>query len=134
MNSTGTVQTPPVPYNQNIPATLGTEEGFKKIRGNLTVGRYFVFERHGYALSNTGDAQIAVTTATPTHDIATQRWVLEQYTAFEPIFKFYSAVDERYVDNVTILFLGPGEGYSLNWNKLYCQLDGSPRGRQTLLI
>lgn len=94
------------------------------MRGNLTVGRYFVFERNGHALANTGGNSITVMATTPQHELPAQHWVLQQNKAFGTAFKMYSVVDKKYVENVDIVFLGGGKGYSLFSTGQFCKYWG----------
>ncbi|KAE8442943.1 hypothetical protein EG329_002547 [Mollisiaceae sp. DMI_Dod_QoI] len=112
-----------IPYNQVRSDALTVEQGFKQVRGNLTEGRYLVFERNGFALSNTGQGFISITPATPKHETPMQEWVLQQYEAFGTSFKFYSVTDKRYIDTVDIVYLGNSEGYSLFSDGIYWDID-----------
>ncbi len=112
-----------IPYNQVRSDALTVEQGFKQVRGSLTEGRYLVFERNGFALSNTGQGFISITPATPKHETPTQEWVLQQYEAFGTRFKFYSVTDKRYIETVDIVYLGNGEGYSLFSDGIYWDID-----------
>lgn len=114
---------PPVPKTLDRPETLAVESGFKQIRGDLTVGRYLVFELNGYALTNGNVSDIAVTPATPLHDNPNQSWVIEQYEAFGTNFKLFSFTDHRYIENMGIVYLGSGQGYSLFHEGAYCKYN-----------
>ncbi|KUJ11580.1 uncharacterized protein LY89DRAFT_739008 [Mollisia scopiformis] len=116
---------PLIPINETRSSALATEEGFKQVRGNLTEGRYLVFEQNGYALANTGGAEMTTMVATPDHELIVQQWVVEQYEAFVPNFKFYSVVDKRYVENVVIEYLGADVGYSLFCDGLYWGIENN---------
>jgi hypothetical protein len=106
------------------PETLAVESGFKQVRGDLTVGRYLVFELNGYALTNGNVSEIAVTPATTLHETPNQSWVLEQYEAFGTTFKLFSFTDHRYIEDVDIVYLGSGKGYSLSYGGAYCKSNG----------
>jgi phospholipase C len=44
---------PSIPYGkQGASTSLATEQGFKRVRGQLTEGRYLTPEMNGYALTN----------------------------------------------------------------------------------
>jgi len=67
---------PPVPYGeQSRENSLTVETGFKPLRGDLTEGRFIVFEAGGQAL-NIDDHGFATSEAAPQHDTSTQRFVL----------------------------------------------------------
>jgi phospholipase C len=88
---------PPVPYGKQTEATsLVSEEGFKKVRGQLTEGRYLVFETLGWAVTNK-NGRVGVTKASPKHDVKTQRWVIHQKSAGGDVFTISSAADGKYI-------------------------------------
>lgn len=118
---------PPVPYgNQTEASSLVSEQGFKRVRGDLTEGRYLVFEMNGFALTNTGNA-ISATRTTSRHDIKSQRWVVHQLVLGTPQFTISSALNGRYIGCdgklvvesrtaavVTITDLGNGKGLAIS--------------------
>lgn len=123
---------PPVPYgpeNANADVSLLTEEGFKQVRGALTEGRYLTFEMNGYALTNTGEnaMRVSSTLASPEHRDMRQRWVIHRVgEETGSSFTISSAVDGRYIsylqgltswkwlaETYTISDLGNGKGYDL---------------------
>ena len=120
---------PPVPYgkaNEEADVSKLVEEGFKQVRGDLTEGRYLVFEAQGKALARVGN-KLSATKATEKHDDIRQRWVLHQQgDGDSSIFKISSAGDGRYIASdstltdsedkaaeISISDLGNGKGYSL---------------------
>lgn len=117
---------PPVPYGaQNESTALATEQGFKRLRGNPTEGRYLTFEMNGYALANVNDELVA-SKATTSHNSEAQRFVLHQTGS-----KFFvtSALDGKTVsglsDMYTIVDLGDGQGYTFETSKgQYLAIDG----------
>ncbi len=134
------------PTNANLDPSTLSEEGFKKVRGYLTEGRYLVFEMNGYALTNVGKnaTDISATKATAQHERANQRWVVHATggTATDGgegqgTFVIASALDGRYMashtsfsrtrsgaETYTITDLGNGAGYTLeNENGTYLTTD-----------
>lgn len=118
---------PPVPYGiQNEFEALATEQGYKKVRGQLTEGRWLTFEFNGYALSNPGNtSSIIATLSTARHEEKSQRWVLQQLFPGGNVFHVYSALDGRYIgagmklaangtaaQNITLTDIGNGQGYT----------------------
>jgi len=69
------------------------------MRGNLTEGRYIVFEMGGYALTNPGSpaTDFTATKATSTHDDIAQRWVVHSLSDEGNTFTISSAKDKRYI-------------------------------------
>ncbi|KAF2084809.1 phospholipase C [Saccharata proteae CBS 121410] len=121
---------PPVPYdNQTTSTSLASEKGYKTVRGQMTEGRFLVFEMNGRALSNPGSGTLKTSAATADHADPAQRWVLhlvDAGTSTARSFNVTSARDGRYLGNdgrlVTdvaeahtheISDLGDGRGYSL---------------------
>lgn len=125
------VQRPPVPYgNQTAKEALETERGFKSVRGNITEGRYLVFEKDGQAITNL-DGSIGLSSASSTHDANEQRWVVHYVGTpgnANVEFKVSSALDGTYVGtdgkmvsglelaaSVSIAYIGNGQGYRLGF-------------------
>lgn len=117
---------PPVPYASQTKAnTLGSEQGFKTVRGQLTEGRYLTFEMNGYALQNNGKGGLVSSRAHSGHGPVSHRFVVHQVTAGGNQFKISSARDGQYITGpnsigsaskavvFTINDLGNGVGYSL---------------------
>lgn len=121
---------PPVPYgpaNAHADTSLLVEQGFKRVRGALTEGRYLTFERRGYALTNNGALRVSSTPASPAHDDVRQRWVVHRVGDEDgDRFVISSALDGRYVsylqgltswrvlaETYRITDLGAGRGYNL---------------------
>ncbi|KAI9717574.1 MAG: hypothetical protein M1828_007135 [Chrysothrix sp. TS-e1954] len=117
---------PPVPYaSQSASNTLGSESGFKVVRGQLTEGRYLVLEMNGYALTNNGSSSLATSSATATHSTKSQRFVVHQVTSGTNQFTISSTVDSKYITGsstfgtgpsaatFTVNDLGNGHGYTL---------------------
>lgn len=109
---------PPVPYgSQDESTALATEEGFKKLRGNPTEGRFLTFEMNGYALAREGRSLVA-SKATSSHSTKAQRFVLHQKKTG---FTITSAVDGKSLkgltDTYTIVDLGNGKGYTMQDHK-----------------
>jgi phospholipase C len=124
------VTRPTVPYNDQIaPGKVSSfsEQGFKAMRGELTEGRYVVFELDGYAITNSGQPSrdITASKATSKHNNINQRWVVHQVTEGGNTFTISSAKDGRYIgshtglinsssgaETYTVSFLA-GQGYAL---------------------
>ncbi|KAI1323731.1 phosphoesterase family-domain-containing protein [Xylariaceae sp. FL0255] len=131
--STYTVQRPPVPYGIQTEANaLFTEQGFKTVRGDLTEGRYLIFEMNGYSLTLMNGA-VTGTRAISRHDAPSQRWVAHQVGGNQ--FTFTSAVNERYLvangsitssaSSATVFLvsdLGNGRGHALYSDGEYLSL------------
>jgi len=129
-------QRPPVPYGQQTQNIASySEQGFKVVRGNLTEGRYLVFEMNGYALTNSRDS-LSSSKATPQHNTKSQRWVGQQITAGSPQFTFSSAVDRKYIGSdgqlvtssnsaivVSVTDLGNGKGLAISSSAGYLTID-----------
>ncbi|KHN99838.1 Phosphoesterase [Metarhizium album ARSEF 1941] len=93
---------PPVPYGkQNADQDMAqlVEQGFKRVRGRLTEGRYLTFEMFGLALTNFNGTVVSVTPATSSHGDARQRWIVHTVGGPGAGNHFYlqSAVDKKYV-------------------------------------
>lgn len=128
-------QRPPVPYGtQNEKDALATEQGFKKVRGNPTEGRYLTFEMNGQALTNSR-GHLTASRATSSHNSKAQRFVLHQSGSQ---FSISSAVDDSTVSGTnlrkggdaatyTISDLGNGKGYTIQSKGQYLSVDR--RGR-----
>ncbi|KKK21924.1 hypothetical protein P175DRAFT_0127130 [Aspergillus ochraceoroseus IBT 24754] len=129
--ATYAVRRPPVPYGQQDETdALFFEEGYKEVVGDLTEGRYLVFEHKNKALANTGKkTKISRTPATAGHRDKQQRWVIH-YTKDEEsqIFQISSALDGKWIGpretlvssraeaaNIKITFRGNGKGYRLQY-------------------
>lgn len=123
---------PPVPYgpdNANADTSLLAEEGFKRVRGDLTEGRYLVFETSGFALTNPGNGALRMssTPVSEEHEDVRQRWIIHRVGEESgDWFVIQSAVDGRYVtylqgltswralaETYRISDLGDGKGYRL---------------------
>lgn len=118
---------PTVPYDDQIaPGNVSSlsEQGFKSMRGALTEGRYIVFEKSGYALTNAG-TDLSATKSTSAHNDISQRWVVHHVTEGGDEFAISSAKDGLYIgpkncligagagaQNYQVEFLA-GQGYSL---------------------
>lgn len=94
---------PPIPFgsanaNQNMSSLV--EEGFKRVRGRLTEGRYLTFETGGKALTNSNGRFVDVTGATRRHDDIRQRWVLRAVDGSPFTFYIQSAVDKKYISGL----------------------------------
>ena len=135
------VTQPPVPYgpdNENADVSLLTEEGFKQVRGDLTEGRFLVFESNGKALAVV-DSKLSAATASAAHNDIAQRWVLHQQgNGDSNIFTISSAVDGRYIAadstltsdesnaaKITISDMGNGKGYYLAFESGVLGVDSS---------
>lgn len=119
---------PPVPYGeQSETSALATEQGFKLVRGQLTEGRFLVFEKNGFALtsSSSGSSFLTATRASPFHDIVAQRWILHQTKQGGNQFTLQSVTTTKCAAGlgdlescvqsapITINDLGNGKGHSL---------------------
>lgn len=68
----------PVPYgenNANSDISLTVEDGYKRVRGNLTEGRYLTFETGGKALTS-AKGSVNLSPAKGSHDDINQRWII----------------------------------------------------------
>jgi phospholipase C len=104
-----------------------TEEGYKRVRGSLTEGRYLTFEANGYAVTNAGKTVLpSATRATSDHDNIHQRWILHEADVDATTFYVSSAVDGKYLTvlglltadasaahTFTITNLGGSKGYTV---------------------
>jgi phospholipase C len=78
--------------------SLYTEDGFKKVRGSLTEGRYLTFEAYGNALTNQKHSNVVSTAAaTPNHEQIEQRWVIHEVDSDKNQFTISSAADGKYI-------------------------------------
>ncbi|KAF2103100.1 putative non-hemolytic phospholipase C precursor [Rhizodiscina lignyota] len=129
----------PVPYgeaNEKADVAALVEDGFKKVRGALTEGRYLVFESRGFALTNSG-GKVTSSRATAKHNSIQQRWVLHQQGEGDSdVFTIQSAKDGSYVSKgwklskssksaitVTIQDQGNGKGYTLKTGSQPLSID-----------
>ncbi|GJN69914.1 non-hemolytic phospholipase C precursor [Purpureocillium lilacinum] len=95
---------PDIPYgssNANQNMTTLVEEGFKRVRGKLTEGRYLTFESRGYALTAIRDRYAGVTMATKHHNDIRQRWILHAVRGTSDQFTIQSAWDKKYISGGT---------------------------------
>ncbi|PWY90012.1 non-hemolytic phospholipase C precursor, partial [Aspergillus heteromorphus CBS 117.55] len=141
--ATYTEPRPTVPYgNQNVSDSLWFEDGYKECVGYLTEGRYLVFEKSGYALTNGGnDTGLSSSSANEDHSDKSQRWVVHYSNGEESqIFKISSALDGQWLGTdgtllpasdrddaaeVKVTFRGNGKGYDLQYvNSTVIELDG----------
>lgn len=119
---------PPVPYGeQTVDEALRVEKGFKWVRGNVTEGRFLVFELEGKAVANV-NGSIGWGEASPAHDAKEHRWVVHYSGApgnENDKFTMSSAVDGSVLGEegnlvtdaqsaatVSIAYVGNGEGHS----------------------
>lgn len=130
---------PPVPFGkQNESTALIAEEGFKLVRGQLTEGRFLVFESDGYAVS-VANGKLVATQATPKHDKISQRFVAHQRGS---MFSLNRAQGGESLGIFTINDLGNGRGHSIKRSdgKYLAIKDGklsssgSPRGFQLFSV
>ena len=110
--STYRVRRPPVPYGKQSEATsLVTEHGFKEVRGQLTEGRYLVFEMNGYALASSAGT-LTASKATSSHNTKSQRFVISgsasTFTLKDANGKAVSSSADYTIED-----MGNGEGYSI---------------------
>ncbi|GMF76370.1 unnamed protein product [Aspergillus oryzae] len=127
-------QRPPVPYGQqsNVSDALWFEEGYKEVVGYLTEGRYLVFEKSGYALTNAGNAtRISSSRTGSGYGDKKQRWVIHYSGGQQSgVFHISSALDGKWLGpkgtllssnqgsqaaDVKITFVGNGQGYTLQY-------------------
>ncbi|KAI9695152.1 MAG: hypothetical protein M1820_008858 [Bogoriella megaspora] len=134
------VTQPPVPYGQQSSSTsLVTEDGFKKVIGYLTEGRYLVFESSGIALERTGNGTVGAGIATSQHENQAQRWILHQLPDWQSsteTFEISSVIDGTYIGNgldlvkagsaatITVKDLGNGKGYTMGIGRRYVGVRG----------
>lgn len=103
---------PPPPYDsQNQTTALATEFGFKAVRGQLTEGRYLVFESGGQALTSTR-GKISATNATAQHDSRNQRFTTAQQSPGSRSFELFD-LQSHSIGTYVITDLGNGQGYTL---------------------
>ncbi|KND91864.1 Non-hemolytic phospholipase C [Tolypocladium ophioglossoides CBS 100239] len=95
---------PPVPYKgDGVIGDLASvvESGFKPVRGQLTEGRFLVFETNGLALTNPGkcraDSNAALTRASEGHKRELQRWVIHAVELGGSAFTLQSVADGRFI-------------------------------------
>ncbi|KAJ5218926.1 non-hemolytic phospholipase C precursor [Penicillium cinerascens] len=93
---------PAVPFgsaNANQNMSLLVEEGFKQVRGQLSEGRYLVFEISGFALTNVRGKIVDLSPATAAHEDIRQRWVIHAADDAPIPTSFYiqSALDKTYL-------------------------------------
>lgn len=131
-------QRPPVPYGmQNEKAALQTEQGFKKMRGNPTEGRYLTFEMNGQALTNS-HGRLTASRASSSHNSKAQRFVLHES---DSQFSISSTVDNSTISGTslkkggnaatfTISDMGNGKGYTIESRGQYLSIDR--KGRVTM--
>lgn len=114
---------PPVPYGtQNESTSLVSEQGFKQVRGELTEGRYLVFEQNGFALSSQ-NGTLSAAKAVSSHSAIAQRFVVHEIAGG---FTLTSAADKSNIVSYdgkntyqtdtfpfAIHYLGGGTGYSI---------------------
>lgn len=93
---------PAVPYGkpnaeENMDALV--EEGFKKVRGSITEGRYITIESNGLGLARTKKGTVIALPATMAHEDAKQRWILQTADGnrFGNNFYVQSASDKLYI-------------------------------------
>ena len=112
---------PPVPYGKQSEATsLIAEDGFKTVRGQLTEGRYLVFEMSGYALTISG-SQFSASKATSQHNDKSQRFVI---SGSARKFSVETAAGSSISGTYTIADMGNGAGYSIqNSNGQYLSIN-----------
>lgn len=113
--STYKTQRPPVPYGkQNVSTSLVSEQGSKAVRGQLTEGRYLVFEMNGHALAYV-NGTLCASKATSKHNDKSQRFVIH---ASGSTFTMTSATNGSSVfasssTSFTFNDMGNGKGYSI---------------------
>ena len=102
---------PPVPYGQqDATSALATEQGFKAVRGQLTEGRFLVFEAGGYAIS-VANGKLVATQARPQHDKLSQRFVAHQTGSKFSLTRAQGGQES--LGMFAIIDLGSGKGYSI---------------------
>ncbi|KAF7122733.1 hypothetical protein CNMCM5793_000843 [Aspergillus hiratsukae] len=80
--------------------SLLVEEGFKRVRGLLSEGRYLVFETSGLALTNVDGKVADLSAATAAHEDIRQRWIIhavDSEAAIPTSFYIQSALDKSYI-------------------------------------
>ncbi|EAW22258.1 uncharacterized protein NFIA_009380 [Aspergillus fischeri NRRL 181] len=95
------VQRPSVPYGQqnDTSEALWFEGGYKECVGYLTEGRYPVFDKAGYALTNASNAtHLSISPAVPDHREKKQRRVIHYSNGKESgLFLISSALDGKWL-------------------------------------
>ncbi|EJP63655.1 Non-hemolytic phospholipase C [Beauveria bassiana] len=90
---------PPIPYGQdNAKQEMASlvEDGFKTLRGQLTEGRYVVFQAGDFALANL-DRSVGISPGNSKHDKIEQRWILHSLADYGKEFYLQSAKDKKYI-------------------------------------
>ncbi|KAJ5612182.1 non-hemolytic phospholipase C precursor [Penicillium lagena] len=95
----------PVPWgpeNSHQDLSLLVEEGFKQVRGQLSEGRFLVFESLKLALTNVDGKFVGVSPATAAHENIRQRWILHSVNDPLSMDTFYiqSALDMTYITSL----------------------------------
>ena len=72
------------------------EDGFKRVRGLLTEGRFLTFETMGGALTNMGGCSVGLSPATKSHDDIRHRWIVHATGGINQ-FLLQSAKDKKYL-------------------------------------
>ncbi|KJZ74707.1 hypothetical protein HIM_05824 [Hirsutella minnesotensis 3608] len=120
------VPVPPIPWgpnNANQRLDQIVEQGFKKVRGTLTEGRYLTFEMNGRALSNNDGRFVDMSTAAYDHNDIRQRWIIYEVGDDKNQFFIQSALDKKFIS-------GPPNIGSLTTNERRAQtflIDYDPR-------
>lgn len=73
------------------------DDGFKRVRGRLTEGRYLTLETLGLALSNRDGQYVDATPTTKNHERIEQRWIIHAVPAAYDEFYLQSAMDKKYI-------------------------------------
>ncbi|KAH8696229.1 phosphoesterase family-domain-containing protein [Talaromyces proteolyticus] len=92
----------PIPYgvnNANQDLSLVVEDGFKRVRGSITEGRYLTIETEGQALTNLGNASVGLSPGTKDHGDINQRWIVHPVggPGYGNIYYVQSASDLTYI-------------------------------------
>lgn len=111
---------PPVPYgpaNANQDLSLLVEEGFKRVRGQLSEGHFLTFEIIGLALTNLDGLFVTVSPATSTHQNINQRWIVHYSgdALTTTNFLIQSAADNKYISALGLLTSSAAEAQAFTF-------------------
>ncbi|KID73815.1 Non-hemolytic phospholipase C [Metarhizium brunneum] len=113
---------PPIPYGkENAGQDMAqlVEDGFKRVRGQLTEGRYLTFETLGLALASYAGIVVSFAPATRNHSDPRQRWIVHAVgTGTE--FTIQSAADKKYIAGTPVGLLtsdvGSAQAFRITYN------------------
>lgn len=97
------------------------EDGFKRVRGQLTEGRYLTFETLGLALASYAGTVVGFAPATRNHSDPRQRWIVHAVgTGTGTEFYIQSAADKKYIAGAPVGLLtsdvGSAQAFRITYN------------------